>query len=139
MSRLHHAIVWIDHREAKVYRFVGNDESQVQVNSHNSLQRLHHRRSGWEAGSGLPEDGEFFGRVAATLDQSAGILVIGPGDARLAFKTYLVHLHPNQAPQVHTVEMIDPPGDEALLALGRDYFPLNPAATPHSEPPQPVS
>jgi len=139
MSPLHHAIVWIDHREAKVYRIIGNDESQVQVNSHHSLQRLHHRPGGWEAGGGLPEDGEFFGRVAATLDQSGGILVIGPGDARLAFKTYLDHLHPSHAPQVQTVERTAPPGEEELLALGRDYFPLIPVAAAHRQPLPPAS
>lgn len=26
MSQLHHALVWIDHREAKVYRIAGNEE-----------------------------------------------------------------------------------------------------------------
>jgi len=50
MSPVHHAIVWIDHREAKVYRFSERDEPPVQVNAHNSLQRLHHRHGGWEAG-----------------------------------------------------------------------------------------
>jgi stalled ribosome rescue protein Dom34 len=138
MTQPHHAIVWIDHREAKVYRFSGYDESPVQVNAHNSLQRLHHRREGWEAGGNLPEDGEFFRRVAGTLDETAQILVIGPGNAKLAFKTYMDHLRPKQAAQVHAAEMIDPPGDEILLTLGRTYFALNSSATPHSEPPQPV-
>jgi len=47
MSPLHYAIVWIDHREAKVYRFSECDEPPVQLNAHNSLQRLHHRHGGW--------------------------------------------------------------------------------------------
>jgi stalled ribosome rescue protein Dom34 len=137
MRQLDHAIVWMDHREAKVYRFSRYDEPPVQVNAHNSLQRLHHRRGGWEAGGNPAEDSEFFRRVAGTLDQTGQILVTGPGDAKLAFKTYLDQLHPKQAPQVHTAEMIDPPSHEILLTLGRAYFPLNPSATPHGDAPQP--
>jgi stalled ribosome rescue protein Dom34 len=133
MSPLHHAVVWIDHREAKVYRFSECDEPPVQVNAHNSLQRLHHRHGGWEAGGNPPQDGEFFRRVAGTLDQAAQILVTGPGDAKLAFKTYLDQQRPNHASQVLTLDMVDYPGDEALLALGREHLQVK--VTPvHSEP-----
>ena len=133
MNPLHHAVVWIDHREAKVYRFSERDEPAVQVNAHNSLQRLHHRHGGWEAGGNLPQDAEFFGRVAGALDQAGQILVTGPGDSKLAFKTYLDQHHPKNTSQVLTLEMVDYPGDEALLALGRAHLPAQPAPA-HSEP-----
>ena len=122
MSPVHHAIVWIDHREAMVYRFSERDEPPVQVNAHNSLQRLHHRHGGWEAGGNPLQDGEFFGRVAGTLDQAGQILVTGPGDAKLALKAYLDQHRPNHATQVCTLDRVDYPGDEALLALGREHL-----------------
>lgn len=139
MSQLHHAIVWIDHREAKVYRFAGNDESEAHVNSHTSLQRLHHRRGSWEVGGNPPEDSEFFRRVAGALGQTAGVLVTGPGNAKAAFKTYMEHLRPNRASQVFTAETMDRPGDEALLALGREHFHVNTSCAPQSKPNQLVS
>jgi hypothetical protein len=58
MNDLNHAIVWIDHSEAKVCRFGATDDSEVEVHSHTSLQRLHHRQGGWEAGGNPPDDGE---------------------------------------------------------------------------------
>jgi stalled ribosome rescue protein Dom34 len=122
MSHFHHAIVWINHQEAKVYRFGASDASEVQVHTHTSLQRLHHRQGGWEAGGNPPQDSEFFRRVAGTLDGAADILVMGPGNAKLAFKTYMEHLRPDDASQVSTVETTDYPGDETLLALGRAHF-----------------
>ena len=134
MSQLHHAIVWIDHREAKVCRFTGNEESEVQVNSHTSLQRLHHRREGWEAGGTPPEDGEFFRRVAGTLGQTAAVLVTGPGNAKSAFKTYLDNLRPYHASQVVIVETIDQPTHQALLSLGREHFHIYPFSAPQGEP-----
>ncbi len=132
MSPLRHAIVWIDHREADVYRFSGNDESDIQVNAHNSLQPLHHRRGGWQAGGIALESGEFFRRVAGALDGTSQILAIGPGDARLAFKTYMDNLRPHDASEVLTLDMIDHPDDEALLALRREHFHVGASTTSQS-------
>ncbi len=139
MNQSNHAIIWIDHSEAKVYRFSGNTESEVQLHAHTSLQRLHHRRDGWEAGGNPPDDTEFFRRVVGTLDQTAGTVVTGPGNAKLALKTFIDNLHPNLASHVFTVETSDRPGDEALVDLGRRYFQSNPFPTPQAAPNQTVS
>ncbi len=139
MNQFSHAIIWIDHSEAKVYRFSGNTESEVQLHAHTSLQRLHHRRDGWEAGGNPPDDTEFFRRVVGTLDQTAGTVVTGPGNAKLALKTFIDNLHPNLASHVFTVETSDRPGDEALVDLGRRYFQSNPFPTPQAAPNQTVS
>jgi len=50
----YHAVVWLDHSEAKVFRFDGAEKSEADIHSHTSLQRLHHRRTGWEAGGNPP-------------------------------------------------------------------------------------
>ncbi len=55
MSVFLHAIVWIDPSEATVSRFRGNVESDVDVHSHAPLQKLHHLRTGWEAGGRLAD------------------------------------------------------------------------------------
>jgi hypothetical protein len=60
MSDLCHAVVWVDHSAAKVFRFSGDEESEVDIHSHATLQRLHHSRGGWEAGGNPPEHAEFF-------------------------------------------------------------------------------
>jgi stalled ribosome rescue protein Dom34 len=122
MDSFHHAVVWIDHREAKVYRFSEQDEPPVQLNAHHSLQHLHHLRGGWEAGGKLPPDDEFFGRVAGALGQASRILVTGPGDAKLAFKNYLDQHRSTHAAPAQLLELVDHPGDAALLALGRQHL-----------------
>ena len=40
MSDAYHAVVWLDHSEAKVIRFDGAEESEVDIHAHTSLQRL---------------------------------------------------------------------------------------------------
>ena len=116
-----HAIVWIDHQGAKVYRFDASGASEVKIHSHTSLQHLHHRPGGWEAGGNLPDDGELFARIAETLDPAADLLVTGPGNAKSAFKAYLERRRPDQELPISILETTDHPGDDALLALGRAH------------------
>jgi len=111
----------MDHSDAKVHRFGGGEDSEVQIHSHTSLQRLHHGAGGWEAGGNPPQDGEFFRRIVATLDHTAGIVVTGPGNAKTAFKTFIDDHCPDLESHVLAVESADH-GDQALLAMGRDYF-----------------
>ncbi len=122
MNDSHHAIVWIDHSEATVSLFRGNEQSDVDIHSHTSLQRLHHRQSGWEAGSLAPEDTEFFHRIVGALDPDGGVVITGPGYAKLAFKSFLDQHRPGVAARVIAVETSDRPADDGLRALGRRYF-----------------
>jgi len=67
VTNFHLAIVWMDHREATVSRFRGTEEIDLDVHSHTSLQHLHHRRTGWEAGGNTPEDTELYQRIVGAL------------------------------------------------------------------------
>ncbi len=121
MSDGYHAVVWLDHSEAKVFRFDGAEKSEADIHSHTSLQRLHHRRTGWEAGGNPPEDTEFFERIISALDHPGGTVITGPGNAKSAFKAFLDHARPNIASHVVAVVDLDHPTADALLALGRRY------------------
>ncbi len=125
MSNFNHAIVWVDHSEATVSRFRGNEESDLEVHSHTSLQRLHHLRTGWEAGGNLPEDTEFYHRIAGALDPDGGIVITGPGNAKFAFKDFLDEHRPTVAARVIAIEAADQPVTEELRTLGRRYFTEN--------------
>jgi pyruvate dehydrogenase complex dehydrogenase (E1) component len=118
-----HAVVWISHAEAKIYRFSGDKEVQVDLHSHTSLQRLHHSRTGWEAGGNPPDDTEFFERINAALEHAEGTVITGPGNAKSALKAFLDHARPNVASHVLALETLDDhPAADTLLALGRRYF-----------------
>ncbi len=122
MNGFHHALVWMDHSEAKVFRFSGDEETQVDVHSHTSLQHLHHRATGWEAGGNRPDDTEFYERIIGTLDPTGAILITGPGNSKVIFKAFLDHFRPSVAARVCALETLDLPGADALLALVRRYF-----------------
>jgi stalled ribosome rescue protein Dom34 len=118
----HHAVVWLDHTEAKVFRFNGDENSEIDLHSHTSLQRLHHRGGGLEAGDNPPQDSEFFKRIIGALDHTGGTVITGPGNTKLALKAFLDHHRPDLAAHVFAVETLDHPGTESLLALGHRYF-----------------
>jgi len=122
VSDFNHAIVWIDHSEATVARFRGTEESDVDVHSHTSLQRLHHGATGWEAGGNVPEDIEFFRRILGNLDPNGDVVITGPGNAKGGFKAFLDLHRPDLSARLILDDVGDQRRPDALRALGRRYF-----------------
>ena len=117
----YHAILWIDHREAKIFEFSATDAVQIVVQSHESGHHLHHKSN--SPGSGHKGvDTEFFERVAKALAEDGALLVTGPSTAKLEFKNYLAEHSPSLAKRIAAVEPLDHPSDGVLLALARKFF-----------------
>jgi stalled ribosome rescue protein Dom34 len=121
MSEHHHAIVWIDHRDAKIFLFGATGVDQAVLHSHASGHHLQHRAN--VTGSGhRGVDEEFFKRVVAALTHSGALLVTGPGNARTELHNYIEKHHPDLARRIANVEPLDHPSDGVLLDLARKYF-----------------
>jgi len=111
MSATNHAVVWIDHSEAKVSRFRGNAESCVDIHADAPLQRLHHLGTRWEAGGRLPENTDFYQQIAVALDSDSDIVITGPGNAKLDFKAFLDRHRPQISSRVEDVAPRDIAGN----------------------------
>jgi stalled ribosome rescue protein Dom34 len=122
VSGFHHAVIWIDQSEAKVFRLSGDKDIEVDVHGSVSLQRLHPVRGTPKAGGIPPQDTAFYKRIMGTLDSIGGIVITGPGNAKVALKAFLDHYRPHVAARVCAVETMDDPGADSLLAVGRQYF-----------------
>jgi hypothetical protein len=125
VSDFPHAVIWIDHSEATVARFRGPEESDVEIRSHTSLQRLHHRQSGWEAGGNSLVDTEFYQRVVGAIEPHSDLVITGPGNAGLELKNFIDLHRPQLSARVVEIdgnEGIDLPLDVELRALWRRYF-----------------
>jgi stalled ribosome rescue protein Dom34 len=121
MSAHFHAIVWIDHREAKILPFSATDVQPLVVNAKGSGRHLQHKAN--VPGSGHKGvDKEFFERVIDGFNDFGAILLTGPGNTRLELKNFIDEHHPNVAQRISAVEPLDHPSDAALLALGRKFF-----------------
>lgn len=121
MSHRFHGLVWIDHREADVFRFDETSDTKVVINSHTSVQRLHHQNRP-EASEREPADTEFFARIVSALDRTAGLMIAGPGEARHDFERYVRRNRPDLGAHVHGVDTVGHPDREELIALARDHF-----------------
>ncbi len=122
-----HAVVWLDHLRAVVIDFSVDEDHRHFVAS-NTAQRQVHRKAGpmdsgkASRGAKKPEDPAFFDEVVAAIGDAREVLVVGPGQARTAFKTDLDRRHPNVAALVVAVEPMDHPTVDQLLAYARKYF-----------------
>ena len=119
MSARYHGIVWIDPRQANVFQISTTEESKITINSHVSVQRLHHQNA---AMNPHPVDTQFFGRIVAALNHTGGTLIAGPGEAKFELNRYLKRHRPDLDAQVYGADTPDPPGDAGLVALAREYF-----------------
>jgi stalled ribosome rescue protein Dom34 len=121
MSDHYHAIVWIDHREARIFHFSATDVERLVVHSHATGQHLHHKAN--STGSGHQGvDKEFFQRVIAALTHTGALLLTGPANAKTELKNYMVQHNPQLAKRISAVETLDHPSDGALVALARKFF-----------------
>ncbi len=121
MSTHYHAIVWIDHREAKIFHFADADVDRIVVHAHPSSQNLHHKAN--SVGSGhLGLDKEFLKRVVDALTHTGAILIAGPANAKTELKAYMEQHRPDLAKRISGIEALDHPTDGVLVALARKYF-----------------
>lgn len=121
MSNHFHALVWIDHREAKVLHFDAAESQQVVVRNSHAHQNLHHKANSNDSGH-VPVDKEYLHRVVTEITKAGAILIVGPGSAKTELRTYLQHDHPDVAAKISALETIDHPTDGQLLAHGRKFF-----------------
>jgi hypothetical protein len=121
MSEHYHALVWIDHHQAKIYHFDAVASDEVTVRSSNPHVHIHHKSN--TIGSGHASvDRAFLERVAQAIVNSGAILITGPGSAKNELAAHLDHNHPSVASRVSGVESLDHPTDGELVALGRRFF-----------------
>lgn len=131
MTTPQHAVVWIDHREARVFHFDRELASRVVIHPESPTHHLHHKAG--SIGSGhAAEDQTYFHSVALALAGIDKILITGPANA----KTELMkHIHRDEKALIDHVigiETVDRPTDKELVAHARAYFKADHQVLPRS-------
>jgi stalled ribosome rescue protein Dom34 len=121
MASHYHAIVWIDHREAKVFHFNATEVDRMILHPHNPTRHIHRKANAIGSGD-APLDREFFEQVAEAIADAQAILITGPASAKSELAAHVARHHPDIARCVVGVETIDHPSDGALIAVSRLYF-----------------
>ena len=121
MNTHFHAVVWLDHREAKIFTFNADDAPPQIVAAGATGHHLQHKAN--ITGSGHKGvDKVYFDRLVAALEGYGAILLAGPGNAKLEFKNFIDEHALSLAKRISAVETLDHPGDAEMLTLGRRFF-----------------
>ena len=88
MSGHYHAIVWIDHHEARIFHFNPTEVDRLVLRPHEPNRHIHHKAN--SIGSGhAPEDQVFFRKVATSIADAGAVLITGPANAKTELMKFI--------------------------------------------------
>jgi stalled ribosome rescue protein Dom34 len=117
----YHAVVWLDHHEARVFQFNATDADEAHVHPARPHVHLHHHRGSNTDGRSLL-DQHFLKDIAKVLVPAGEVLICGPGQAKMEFAKYLEQHEPAIHKKVAGIETVDHPTDPQIVAHARKYF-----------------
>ena len=130
MPSHYHAIIWIDHREAKVFHFNVADVERLVIHPHNPTRHIHHKAN--TIGSGhASQDHDYLQHVGEAVAGAGAILITGPANAKTELVKHIERHMPALKSKIAGVETLDHPTDGELVAHARRYFKVD-----HQEPPR---
>ena len=123
-----HAIVWIDHREAKIFGF--DDEiSYRRLENGEGDEPIHHKAG--EVGPGhIRENTQYLRAVSDALGSANEIVIAGPAQAKTELMHWMSAHAPETALRVLGVEALDHPTHGEIVAFARHYFRAKDRMTP---------
>ena len=76
-----HAVIWIDHREARVFHFSPTEVEKLVLHPDNPTKHIHHKANSIGSGHATADKGFLHAVIQAAADAGA-ILIAGPGSAK---------------------------------------------------------
>jgi stalled ribosome rescue protein Dom34 len=116
-----HAVVWIDHHEARVFHFSPTDVEKLVLHPDHATRHIHHKAN--SIGSGhASEDHDFFQAIAQSIADAGAVLITGPANAKTELVKH-IGLHDSKLMKIIVgVETVDHPSDAQLVAYAKHYF-----------------
>jgi len=116
-----HAVVWIDHLEARVFHFDPSDVDRLVIRPDDPTRHIHHKAN--SIGSGhAAEDQDFLDAVAKSIADAGAVLITGPANEKTELVKHIQKHEPNLMKIIVGVETVDHPTDGELVAHARKYF-----------------
>ena len=121
MSTHFHAVIWIDHHEARVFHFSRTELDSMVLHPHKPTRHIHHKAN--SIGSGhASEDQDFLHRVVEAIKGAGAVLITGPANAKTELLKHIQQHDQAMLSVIAGVETVDHPSDGALVAHARKYF-----------------
>ena len=115
MPEHYHAVVWIDHRQARVFHFDADDADKIVVHAARPVRDIKHD------GQRPAEDQRFLEEVTKAVENAGAILIVGPSNEKTELMKHIARVHPQMAVKVEGVEAADHPSDDELVAHARRF------------------
>jgi len=95
MADHYHAVVWIDHHEARVFHFSPTDVEKLVLHPDHPTKHIHHKAN--SIGSGhASADHDYLHAVAQSIADAGAVLITGPANAKTELVKH-IHHHDHQA------------------------------------------
>jgi stalled ribosome rescue protein Dom34 len=121
-----HAIVWIDHSQAKVFHVGLSGEDEVVLHPHMPTRHLHHKANSIGSGhAGVDKD--FLAQVTSAVSDAGQILIIGPAGAKTELARFIREKDPQIGDRIVAVQAADHPTDNQIVAYAKQYFKMTSA------------
>jgi hypothetical protein len=122
MSTHHyHAVVWIDHHEARIFHFTPADVERLVLHPDHPTRHIHHKANAIDSGHAA-EDHAYLEAVSGSIADAGEVLIAGPANAKIELVKHIHRHHPDLMNAIAGVETVDHPSDAQLVAYARTYF-----------------
>jgi hypothetical protein len=121
MSDHYHAVVWIDHHQARVLGFNESDADCEQVQPQHPTRHIHHKANSIGSGHSA-EDQNYFEAVVQAIGAAGAVLITGPANAKHELLKHIERCDPAMRSRVAAVQTLDHPSDGELVAHARKFF-----------------
>src|ERR1700675_618612 len=108
MSGHYHAIVWIDHHEARVFHFGRTEVDTLVLHPDNPTRHIHHKANSIGSGHASTSP-DYLCAVAESVSDAGAVLITGPGNAKTELVEYIRVHDPKLMKVIAGVEAVDHP------------------------------
>ena len=117
----YHAVVWIDHKEARVFHFGRHEAEKMVIHPDKPTRHIHHKAN--TVGSGHAHAShDYLHEVAQAISDAGAVLITGPSNAKTELIKHIAEHDAKLMKIIRGVESSDHPSDGQLLAHARKYF-----------------
>jgi stalled ribosome rescue protein Dom34 len=119
----YHAVIWIDHKEARVFHFNPEEVEKLVLHPDHPSKHVQHNSN---------EEHKFFHAAVEAIADAGAVLVVGPAHTKTDFVKYLEQHNPRLKSKIAAVENADHPTDGQIVAHARKYFKAEDRITPQT-------
>jgi DNA-binding MurR/RpiR family transcriptional regulator len=120
-----HAVVWIDHAQARIFHIGLTGTDEMTLHPHLPTRHLHHKANTMGSGH-VAQDKDFLADAASALADAGEILILGPAGAKTELARYLREQKPSIGERIVAVEAADHPTDRQIIAYAKQHFRIAP-------------